>query len=51
MFHDGYDENLFGDEEDRQRLENMTELERELELFDRFERRRLLFTRLEYSLR
>ena len=28
-----------GDEEDRKILENMTELQREMELFDRFERR------------
>ena len=44
-FHDGYDENLIGDEEDKQRLEDMTEKEREQELFDRMERRALLKTR------
>lgn len=45
QFHDGFDENLIGDEEDKQRLEDMTEKEREQELFDRMERRALLKTR------
>ena len=38
-FDDGYDENLMGDKEDRNKLADMTELQREMELFDRFERR------------
>lgn len=45
QFHDGYDENLIGDEEDKKRLEGMTEKEREQELFNRTERRALLKTR------
>lgn len=44
-FYDGYDENLIGDEEDKQRLEQMTEKEREQELFNRMERRAVLKTR------
>ncbi|XP_025104366.1 RNA polymerase-associated protein RTF1 homolog [Pomacea canaliculata] len=46
-FYDGYDENLIGDEEDKQRLEQMTEKEREQELFNRMERRSVLKTRFE----
>ncbi|KAK3597427.1 hypothetical protein CHS0354_040165 [Potamilus streckersoni] len=46
-FYDGYDENLIGDEEDKQRLEQMTEKEREQELFNRMERRAALKTRFE----
>ncbi|OWK09270.1 RTF1, partial [Cervus elaphus hippelaphus] len=38
-FHDGYGEDLMGDEEDRARLEQMTEKEREQELFNRIEKR------------
>ena len=45
QFYDGFDENLMGDEEDKQRLEDMTEKEREQELFRRMERRSLLQTR------
>lgn len=41
-FHDGYDENLIGDDEDKKRLEAMTEKEREQELFNRMERRAAL---------
>lgn len=44
-FYDGYDENLIGDAEDRERLEQMTEKEREQELFNRMERRQVLKTR------
>lgn len=44
-FHDGYDENLIGDDEDRERLEQMTEKEREQELFNRIEKREVLKTR------
>ncbi|XP_014666217.1 PREDICTED: RNA polymerase-associated protein RTF1 homolog [Priapulus caudatus] len=46
-FHDGYDENLMGDDEDRERLEQMTEKEREQELFNRIEKREVLKTRFE----
>jgi len=46
-FNDGYDENLMGDEEDRRRLELMTEKEREQELFNRIEQREVLKTRFE----
>lgn len=41
-FHDGYDENLIGDADDKKRLEQMTEKEREQELFNRIERRQAL---------
>ena len=34
-----------GDEEDRERLENMTEKEREEEIFNRMEKREVLRTR------
>ncbi|KAK7505509.1 hypothetical protein BaRGS_00003254 [Batillaria attramentaria] len=47
MFNDGYDENLIGDEEDKARLEQMTEKEREQELYNRMERRAVLKTRFE----
>uniref|UniRef100_A0A8C7DB58 RNA polymerase-associated protein RTF1 homolog n=1 Tax=Oncorhynchus kisutch TaxID=8019 RepID=A0A8C7DB58_ONCKI len=39
VFRDGYGEDLMGDEEDRARLEQMTEKEREQELFNRIEKR------------
>lgn len=35
-FDDGLDDDLIGDEEDRKRLEQMTEAEREQEMFNRF---------------
>jgi len=44
-FDDGLDENLIGDDEDRKRLEQMTEKEREQELFNRIEKRELMRTR------
>jgi RNA polymerase-associated protein RTF1 len=44
-FNDGYDENLFGDEEDQKRLSQMTEKEREQELFKRVEQREVMKTR------
>lgn len=44
-FNDGYDENLMGDEEDRRRLEQMTEKEREQEIFKRIEQREVMKTR------
>lgn len=46
-FSDGYDENLMGDEEDRRKLAQMTEKEREQELFNRGERRETLKIRFE----
>jgi len=46
-FNDGYDENLMGDEEDQRRLAQMTEKEREQELFNRSEKREVLRTRFE----
>jgi len=46
-FDDGLDENLLGDEEDRKRLEQMTEKEREEELYNRMEKREAMKTRLE----
>ena len=45
QFYDGYDDDLIGDEDDRKRLEAMTEKEREQELFNRIERRQTLKTR------
>ncbi|KAM9034337.1 RNA polymerase-associated protein RTF1 homolog [Sarcophilus harrisii] len=46
-FHDGYGEDLMGDEENRARLEQMTEKEREQELFNRIEKREMLQRRYE----
>ena len=46
-FQDGLDENLIGDDEDRKHLMQMTEKEREQELFARGERREALRTRFE----
>ncbi|KAG8272089.1 RNA polymerase-associated protein rtf1 [Homalodisca vitripennis] len=46
-FNDGYDENLMGDEEDQQRLAQMTEKEREQEIFKRIEQREVMKTRFE----
>jgi len=46
-FDDGYDENLMGDEEDKKKLAQMTEKEREQELFNRSERREMLKIRFE----
>ncbi|KAL4656207.1 hypothetical protein GN956_G5643 [Arapaima gigas] len=47
VFRDGYDDDLMGDEEDRARLEQMTEKEREQELFNRIEKREVLKRRFE----
>ncbi|KAI8485355.1 RNA polymerase-associated protein rtf1 [Branchiostoma belcheri] len=44
QFNDGYDDDLMGDDEDRARLEQMTEKEREQELFNRIEKREVLKT-------
>ncbi|ETE69052.1 RNA polymerase-associated protein RTF1-like protein, partial [Ophiophagus hannah] len=46
-FTDGYGEDFMGDEEDRARLEQMTEKEREQELFNRIEKREVLKKRFE----
>uniref|UniRef100_A0A1B0EYI4 Uncharacterized protein n=1 Tax=Phlebotomus papatasi TaxID=29031 RepID=A0A1B0EYI4_PHLPP len=46
-FNDGYDDNLMGDEEDRARLEALSEKERETEIFKRIERRDVMKTRWE----
>uniref|UniRef100_A0A8D0CE51 RNA polymerase-associated protein RTF1 homolog n=1 Tax=Salvator merianae TaxID=96440 RepID=A0A8D0CE51_SALMN len=46
-FTDGYGEDLMGDDEDRARLEQMTEKEREQELFNRIEKREVLKRRFE----
>ncbi|CDW53416.1 Plus-3 domain containing protein, partial [Trichuris trichiura] len=50
-FTDGYDKDLLGDEEDRRRLEEMTEKEREEELFRRLERREMLKERFKIEKR
>uniref|UniRef100_A0A8C6TMF9 RNA polymerase-associated protein RTF1 homolog n=1 Tax=Neogobius melanostomus TaxID=47308 RepID=A0A8C6TMF9_9GOBI len=49
VFRDGYDDDLMGDAEDRARLEQMTEKEREQELFNRIEKREVLKRREVYS--
>lgn len=41
-FADGYGDDLIGDEDDRNRLEQMTEMEREQVIFERVERREAL---------
>ncbi|KAI1289366.1 RNA polymerase-associated protein RTF1 -like protein [Halotydeus destructor] len=46
-FNDGFDENLMGDDADKERLAQMTEKEREQELFNRGEKREVLKTRFE----
>lgn len=45
VFDDGYDDDFIGDDEDRRRLEAMTEKEREEEIYSRAERREALKTR------
>lgn len=47
-FNDGYDDNLMGDEEDQKRLAQMTEKEREQEIFKRVERREIMRTRFAF---
>ena len=49
-FDDGLDENLIGDDEDKKRLEQMTEKEREQELFNRLEKREAMRTRYVYRI-
>jgi len=49
QFDDGLDDDLIGDEEDRKMLEEMTEKEREEELFRRAERREELKKRFEIT--
>ena len=46
-FDDGYDDNLMGDEDDRKRLNGLSEKERETEIFKRIEQRDLMRTRWE----
>ncbi|XP_011502921.1 PREDICTED: RNA polymerase-associated protein Rtf1 [Ceratosolen solmsi marchali] len=46
-FNDGYDEKLMGDAEDQARLAEMTEKEREQEIFKRIEQREIMRTRFE----
>ncbi|XP_057315858.1 RNA polymerase-associated protein RTF1 homolog [Hydractinia symbiolongicarpus] len=46
-FDDGLDANLIGDEEDRLKLEEMTEKDREIELYNRMEKREAMKVRLE----
>ncbi|XP_076175813.1 RNA polymerase-associated protein Rtf1 [Ptiloglossa arizonensis] len=46
-FNDGYDDKLMGDAEDQARLAQMTEKEREQEIFKRIERRETMKTRFE----
>merc|ERR1711936_532404 len=48
-FDDGLGEDLIGDDEDRERLESMTEKEREEEIFKRAEKREELKKRFEIS--
>lgn len=45
MFDDGFDDELMGDEEDRKKLQSMTQVEREKIIFERLERRDALRTR------
>ena len=47
QYDDGWDDNLIGDEADRERLEKMTEKEREQEIFNRVEKREALKTRFD----
>lgn len=46
-FNDGYDDEMMGDEEDRARLNALSEKERETEIFKRIERRDVMKTRWE----
>ena len=46
-FDDGLDDELMGDDEDRKRLEEMNEKEREEEIFKRAEKREMLKKRYE----
>ncbi|XP_025423605.1 RNA polymerase-associated protein Rtf1 [Sipha flava] len=46
-FNDGYDDELMGDDEDKERLALMTEKERETEIFKRIEARETMKTRFE----
>lgn len=47
VFNDGYDSDLIGDDEDRKNLDNMTEKEREMEIYRRTEQRDLLMRQFE----
>ncbi|XP_068146291.1 RNA polymerase-associated protein Rtf1 [Drosophila tropicalis] len=46
-FDDGFDDDLMGDEEDRKRLNGLSEKERETEIFKRIEQRDIMRTRWE----
>ncbi|KAH8269490.1 hypothetical protein KR018_004345 [Drosophila ironensis] len=46
-FDDGYDDDLMGDEEDRRRLNGLSEKERETEIYKRIEQREIMRTRWE----
>ncbi|XP_077997884.1 RNA polymerase-associated protein RTF1 homolog [Glandiceps talaboti] len=46
-FHDGWGDDYMGDDDDRARLEQMTEKEREQEIYNRIEKREVLRTRFE----
>ncbi|XP_062705150.1 RNA polymerase-associated protein Rtf1-like [Aedes albopictus] len=46
-FSDGYDDNMMGDEQDRARLNAMSEKDREMEIFERFERHEAMKARWE----
>lgn len=50
VFDDGLDENLIGDEDDKKRLEQMTEKEREQEIFNRLEKRDAMRTRYTHKI-
>lgn len=45
QFDDGYDDDLMGDAEDRKMMEQMTEKDREAELYKRMEQREAMKTR------
>lgn len=49
-FNDGYDDQMMGDEEDQKRLAQMTEKEREQEIFKRVEAREIMKTRYNLDL-
>ncbi|KAH8401512.1 hypothetical protein KR009_006011 [Drosophila setifemur] len=46
-FDDGYDDDLMGDDEDRRRLNGLSEKERETEIYKRIEQREIMRTRWE----
>lgn len=44
-FDDGFDQDLMGDAEDRKKIDDMTQVEREKIIFERLERREAMRTR------